>query len=167
MAIASTLLPEFDLEMAGCRKTLERVPAAQFEFKPHPKSFSLGQLANHLAAVPTWLVTMFQTTDLDFVDPETAKRMPLPAATPEALVAQFDRGVRAARAALAGASDADMMAVWTGRSGGQMVLSFPRTAVYRGFIMNHMIHHRAQLTVYLRLLGLPVPALYGPSADEG
>jgi uncharacterized damage-inducible protein DinB len=166
MAIAPTLLPEFDFEMAGCRRTLERVPTAQFGFQPHAKSFTLGKLANHLAGVPHWLVTALQTTELDFMDPATAARLPLPAATVESLLEQFDRGVREARAALAAASDADLATVWTGRAQGKVVLSLPRAGVFRGFIMNHMIHHRAQLTVYLRLLDLPVPALYGPSADE-
>jgi uncharacterized damage-inducible protein DinB len=167
MAIAPTLLPEYDHEMAGCRTALERVPAAQFGFKPHPKSYTLGQLANHLASVPSWLTTTLTTTELDFIDPATAARMPLPATTTDSLLAIFDQGVQAARVALAAASDADFMTIWTGKSHGKVLFAFPRIAVYRSFIMNHMIHHRAQLTVYLRLLDIPVPALYGPTADEG
>jgi uncharacterized damage-inducible protein DinB len=166
MAIAPTLLPEFDHEMAGCRTTLERIPSTRFDFKPHAKSFSLGQLANHLASVPSWATTTLETTELDFIDPDVAAKMPLPSATTEGLLETFDRGVTAARAALAAASDADLMVVWTGKSHGKVVFAFPRLAVYRSFIMNHMIHHRAQLALYLRLLDLPVPALYGPTADE-
>ena len=166
MAIALTLLPEFDHEMAGCRKTLERVPNARFDYQPHPKSFTLGRLANHLASVPSWLITALETTQLDFVDPAAAARMPLPATTAEALAARFDQDVARARAALAAATDTDLAVPWTGRSHGEVVFTLPRLAVYRGFILNHMIHHRAQLTVYLRLLDLPVPALYGPTADE-
>lgn len=167
MAIAPTLLPEFDHEMAGCRATLARIPTSRFDYRPHPKSFTLGKLANHLASVPTWLITALETTELDFVDPAVAARMPLPATTTEALLAQFDEDVRNARAALAAATDEDLATPWTGRSQGKVVFTLPRLAVYRGFILNHMIHHRAQLTVYLRLLDLPVPALYGPTADEG
>ena len=166
MAIAPTLLPEFDHEMAGCRRVMERVPTAQFGFKPHPRSFSQGQLANHLASVPSWLITAMATTELEFVDPEAAARLPLPAPTTEALLAAFDQGVAGARAALAAGSDADLLTVWTGRSHGKVIMAMPRRDVYRSFIMNHMIHHRAQLTVYLRLLDVPVPGLYGPSADE-
>jgi uncharacterized damage-inducible protein DinB len=166
MAIAPSLLPEFDQEMAGCRRVLERVPAAAFDFKPHPRSYSLGRLANHLAAVPTWLVTALATTELDFIDPAAAAALPLPATTTEGLLAVFDQGVQAARAALAAGSDADLMVIWSGKSHGKVVFAMPRLAVYRSYIMNHMIHHRAQLTGYLRLLDLPVPALYGPSADE-
>jgi uncharacterized damage-inducible protein DinB len=167
MAIATTLLPEFDQEMAGCRRSLERVPTDRFGFRPHPKSFTLGRLANHLADVPNWLVQALESTGREFVDPEAAARMPLPAATTGAVLERFDRAVAAARSALAAASDAELEAVWTGHSHGRVVFALPRLAVYRQFIVNHMIHHRAQLTVYLRLLDLPVPALYGPTADEG
>ena len=166
MPIAPTLLPEFDHEMTGCRTVLERTDSARFDFKPHPRSFSLGQLANHLASVPSWAATTFETTELDFADPAVAAAMPLPCATTAVLLATFDQGVQTARAALAAASDPDLMTVWSGKSQGKVLFAMPRVAVYRSFIMNHMIHHRAQLAVYLRLLDLPVPALYGPSADE-
>jgi uncharacterized damage-inducible protein DinB len=168
MAVAAALLPEFDHEMAGCRRTLERVPGDRFGFRPHPKSMTLGRLANHLASVPAWLVQAMESTQRRFVDPEDATRAPLAAETPEAVLDLFDRSVRAARAALAGASDADLEDPWTGRShDGRELFTLPRRVVYQRFILDHMIHHRAQLTVYLRLLDLPVPALYGPTADEG
>ena len=167
MALAQTLLPEFDYEMAGCRKTLERIPDGQFGYKPHPKSFTLGQLANHLATMPGWLVSTLKTTELDFASPETKAQMPAPVESREALLALFDRGVKEARAELAQAEDSAFGETWTGKNNGAVVLAMPRIAVYRGFIMNHAIHHRAQLGVYLRLLNLPVPSLYGPSADEG
>ena len=166
MPIAPTLLPEFDHEMSGCRTVLARTPMDRSDFQPHPRSFSLGHLANHLASVPSWAATTFAGTELDFADPATAAALPPPCATTAELLATFDQGVQAARAALAGASDPDFMTVWSGKSKGQVLFAMPRVAVYRSFIMNHMIHHRAQLTVYLRLLDLPVPALYGPSADE-
>ena len=125
MTKAETLLPEFDHEMAGTRVTLARVPADRFDFKPHPRSFSLGQLANHLAAVPSWATTTFTTTELDFIDPATAARMPLPATTAQGLVDTLDQGVKAARAALAAASDADLIVVWTGRKQGEVLFAFP------------------------------------------
>jgi uncharacterized damage-inducible protein DinB len=166
MAIAQTILPEFDHEMAGCRKTLERIPDAKFGFKPHPKSSSLGDLANHLAAVPGWVTSTMGATELDFSAPETLAKMPDKAHTREALLAVFDRGVASGRALLAGAPDSDFGVVWSGKSQGQTLFALPRIAVLRSFILNHAIHHRAQLGVYLRLLDVPVPALYGPSADE-
>jgi len=167
MAIAAALLPEFDHEMDGCRRTLERIPGDQFEFRPHPRSMTLGRLANHLASVPGWLVQAMESTQRDFVDPEDAAREPLAATTPQAVLALFERSARAAREVLEGASDADLAVPWTGRSHGRVVFTLPRLVVYRQFILNHMIHHRAQLAVYLRLLDRPVPALYGPTADEG
>lgn len=166
MTLADSLIPEFDHEMAGCRRVLERVPAERFDYRPHPRSFSLGQLANHLAAVPSWLVTAMSTTELDFIDPEMAAQLPLPATSTAGLLEVFDRAVKSARSALVAGSDEDLMTLWCGRSKGKTVFSIPRMGVYRNYILNHMIHHRAQLTVYLRMLETPVPALYGPTADE-
>jgi len=166
MSIAQTLLPEFDHEMAGCRKTLERIPDESFAYKPHAKSFSLGELANHLATVPGWVASTMTTTELDFSSPEVRAKMPAPVHTRAALLSLFDGGVAQARELLAGAADADFSVVWSGKSQGQVLFAMPRTTVYRSFIMNHAIHHRAQLCVYLRMLDVPVPALYGPSADE-
>jgi uncharacterized damage-inducible protein DinB len=166
MAIVQTLLPEFDHEMAGCRKTLERVPDGQFGYKPHPKSFTLGQLANHLATMPGYLVSTLNTSELDFASPEARAQMPAPVESREALVALFDRMLAEGRALLAQAPDGALGETWTGRFKGELVFAMPRIAVYRTVILNHAIHHRAQLGVYLRLLDIPVPSLYGPSADE-
>ena len=166
MSIAQTLLPEYDHEMAGCRKELERLPDGQFDFKPHAKSSTLGQLANHLATIPGWLTTTMRDTEMEFNDPVVRASMPAPVGTREALLALFDQGAAKGRAALAEVPDAGFAVTWTGKSDGKVVLAMPRIAVYRGFIMNHLIHHRAQLGVYLRLLDVPVPAIYGPSADE-
>lgn len=167
MTLAQSLLPEFDHEMAGLRRTLERVPADRFDFRPHPKSFSLGALANHLATVPAWAAGTMATTEMDFADPAVREAMPKPVDDTEKLLALFDRGVTEARAALAGASDADFAVIWSGKSEGKTLFAFPRIGVLRSFILNHAVHHRGQLTVYLRMLDVPVPALYGPSADEG
>ena len=166
MAIADSLLPEFDHEMAGLRRTLERVPAPRLDYRPHPKSATLGELANHLAGVPAWVGSTMGGTELDFASPEVRALIPPPQATREGLLEVFDHGVAEARAALAAASDADFLVVWSGKNHGQTLFAMPRIGVVRSFVLNHAIHHRAQLGVYLRLLDVSVPALYGPSADE-
>ena len=166
MSIAQTLLPEYDHEMAGCRTTLERVPDGRFDFKPHAKSITLEQLANHLASIPGWVGSTMETTELDFSSPETRASMPPPVHTRAELLAMFDRGAAKGRALLAAAADADFGVIWSGKADGKVLFAMPRIAVYRSFIMNHAIHHRAQLGLYLRLLDVPVPSLYGPTADE-
>ena len=166
MAIAQSLLPEFEHEMAGLRRVIERIPADRMDFRPHPKSFNLHDLANHLATVPGWTVSTMKETELDFGLPETQAKQPKPSATVEGLLRTLDAGVEAALAALTQASDEDFKVMWTLKNQGEVILSMPRIAVYRGFVMNHLIHHRAQLSGYLRQLDVPVPALYGPSADE-
>jgi uncharacterized damage-inducible protein DinB len=166
MTIAQTLLPEYDHEMAGCRKELERIPDGRFDYKPHVKSSSLGQLANHLATIPGWLATTLRDTEMDFSDPKVKAAMPAPVGTRDALLALFDGAAAKGRETLAATPDGEFAVTWTGKSNGKVVLALPRIAVYRSFIMNHLIHHRAQLGVYLRLLDQPVPSIYGPSADE-
>jgi uncharacterized damage-inducible protein DinB len=167
MSIAASLLPEFDQEMAGTRKTLERIPADKFEWRPHEKSFTMIALATHIANMCNWgALTMKEPTfDVQPVGAEPYKEEP--AASVEALLAMFDRGVAQFRAGLAGASDAEMMADWSLLRGGAPIFTMPRVACLRGMILNHIVHHRAQLCVYLRMNEVPVPALYGPSADEG
>ncbi len=166
MALSNALLPEFQHEMAGLRRALERVPAEHFGYRPHPKSFSLGDLANHLATIPGWTVSTMTLTELDFGLPETQARLPKPSTDATGLLRTLDAGVEAAVEALSAAPDEAFHVTWTLKNKGEALFAMPRIAVYRGFVMNHMIHHRAQLTVYLRLLGIPVPGLYGPSADE-
>ena len=164
MSIAESMLPEFDMEMAKTRRMLERVPAANFAWKPHEKSWCVGQLALHLARIPEWLAMTMNTDEVDFAQSPPPKYEE-PANAAEVL-AKFDANVAASRVSLAGAADERMLGTWTGRSGDQVHFVLPRVALVRGFIMNHMIHHRGQLTVYYRMLGVPVPALFGPSADE-
>ncbi|MBI5083486.1 MAG: DUF664 domain-containing protein [Acidobacteria bacterium] len=166
MTIAESLLPEFDQEMANTRKSLERLPDAQFDWRPHEKSFTLGGLVTHIVGMTGWVDYVMQTDSLDYapVGQEPMKETPLTSAS-EAL-ARFDEGVAKARAALAGASNLTMAKPWTLLAGGKEVFKMPRIAVMRGMIMNHLIHHRGQLTVYMRMSGATVPALYGPSADE-
>lgn len=165
MPIADTLLPEFDHEMASTRRMLEVVPAADAAWKPHLRSTALGELAAHIATLPLWGRLTIERTELDLGISENAALAGAPFTTTPALLERFDRNVREARAALAGASDADMGVVWTLKNAGSTILAMPRAAVLRAFVMSHMIHHRAQLSVYLRLRDVPLPSMYGPTAD--
>ena len=158
----ATMLPEFDLEMANTRKALERIPDDQLQFRPHEKSWTLRELAGHVAQVPGWLTMTLQTAELDVSQPFPEPKLD----TKADILATFDAALAEARPALEAASGDDLMATWTMKMGDQEVFSMPKVAVLRSFVLNHMIHHRGQLTVYLRLSGGSVPALYGPSADE-
>lgn len=166
MGLSESLLPEFDNEMANTRKTLERVPADKSDWKPHPKSTAMGGLATHLSNIPTWVI---YTIDQDSLDLAPGGK-PLPPAeqakSQAELLATFDANTAKARAAIAGASDADLFKPWSLMMNGNTLLTMPKIAVLRSFVMNHLIHHRAQLGVYLRLNDIPVPSIYGPSADE-
>ncbi|HLO67755.1 MAG TPA: DinB family protein [Holophaga sp.] len=166
MAIAASLLPEFEHEMAGLRRVIERIPEDRLDYRPHPKSFTLGELANHLAGMPSWVVGTLATTEMDFALPETMAGLPKPSDRVAGMLATLDDGVKQAKESLGRASDGDLQVTWSGKEGGKVLFAMPRIAVVRSFVLNHMIHHRAQLTVYLRLLDIPVPGLYGPSADE-
>ena len=166
MGLSDSLLPEFDHEMASTRKTLERVPEDKSDWKPHEKSTTMGGLATHLTNIPMWAIYTIEQDSLDLAP----DGKPLPGAelvkSQAELLALFDSNTGKARAAIAGASDAEFFKPWTLLSNGKTILTMPKIAVLRGFIMSHMIHHRAQLGVYLRLNDIPVPAVYGPSADE-
>ena len=162
MPIAQSLLPEFDREMANTRKTLERVPMEKADWKLHPKGGTLGWLAGHVATLPGLGKKALETESLDIL---TSAHPPQPK-TRQELLGAFDALVTATRAAIAGASDEHLMQPWTLRRGDQVMFTMPRTAVLRSAFMNHLIHHRGQLTMYLRMNDIPVPALYGPSADE-
>ncbi len=167
MSIAETVLPEFDHEMAATRAMLARVPEAAADWKPHAKSMTLGALASHLAHLPTWGVFTMDQTELD-LNPPGGEPMKMPGYTDQASnLAAFDASVAACRASLAKASDADYLVNWTLKSGGQVAMAMPRVVVIRSFVLNHTIHHRGQLSVYLRLKDVPLPSTYGPSADEG
>jgi DinB superfamily len=167
MPISQSLLPEFDQEMAGTRKELERVPEGQFDWKPHPKSMLLGRLASHLAELPSWGQYAMELTELDIAPPGQPPAKAQNLATRAEVLALFDKSSVGARKAIAAAVDADWMVAWTLKKGGVVLFTLPRIAVVRSMVMNHMIHHRAQLGVYLRLLDVPLPGLYGPTADEG
>jgi uncharacterized damage-inducible protein DinB len=167
MPMHEMLLPEFDQEMANTRKTLERVPENKFDFKPHPKSGSMIWLAAHVATIPTWCAVTIRDDSFDVAPNGVQMQPPPPPKTSKELLQTFDKGVAEARQALAGASDAVLLKQWSLLSNKQTLFAMPRITAIRSFVMNHMIHHRAQLGVYLRLNNLPVPAIYGPSADEG
>ena len=163
MPIKDALLSEYDHEMATTRKLLERIPDEKLTWKPHEKSMSLGGLATHLANLPLWTPTILNELSFDLADSP-------PNATEEtsgaAILSAFDRSTARARPCL-DKSDAELMAPWTLQRDGQQMFTLPRVAAFRTFVLSHVIHHRGQLSVYLRLNDLPVPSIYGPSADEG
>jgi uncharacterized damage-inducible protein DinB len=165
MSIKDALLPEFDHEMATTRRLLERVPEAELAWKPHDKSMTLGQLAAHIANMPFWCrITLERAVlELDSLGDDGRLKQPL---ARDRILADFDAGRTAARALLASQSDAELLARWTLQKGGDELFTMPRISAIRSFVMNHMIHHRGQLTVYLRLKGVPLPPIYGPTADE-
>jgi uncharacterized damage-inducible protein DinB len=161
--MVDALMPEFDHEMSVTRKLLERVPEDRRDWKPHAKSMSMRELAQHVATLPMWGSVTLNERELDF---GTAPPNP-PIQTRAELLATFDRLVSETRAALTGKTDAELLVPWTLKNGGHTIFSMPRAMVWRSFVMSHLVHHRGQLSVYLRLNDIPVPSMYGPSADEG
>jgi uncharacterized damage-inducible protein DinB len=162
MSMIEALLPEFDREMTTTRKVLERVPNESLAWKPHAKSFSLGELASHVAALPTFAAETLNRSEFEIGN----LRPPVALPSRTDVLAAFDASTGAARAALAGKSDAELMAIWTLKRNGTPLYSMPKAVVLRSLVLSHVIHHRGQLSVYLRLLDVPVPSIYGPSADE-
>ena len=166
MTYAEALLPEFDQEMANTRKVLERVPDDKLDWQPHPKSHTIGWNANHLANIPDWLVHALATTEVDIAPVGGEPYSPPKATTGRELLAIFDRNVAAAREALSRADEGQMAQPWTLLHAGNPVFTMTRSTVLRQTVLNHIIHHRAILCVYLRLNDVPVPGMYGPSGDE-
>lgn len=166
MSVAATLAPEFEHEMASTRQVLERVPDDKFDWKAHPKSNTVGWVASHLAEIPGWVEGTLRERSWDFNPPGgTPYRTPMLKSRQEVLDS-FDANVATAKAAIAATPDAEYPIEWTLLNGGTKVLSMPRIAVIRGFVIKHIVHHRAILCVYLRLNEIPVPGMYGPSGDE-
>lgn len=165
MSLVDSLLPEFDREMGVTRRLLERVPDGQFAWQPHPKSMTLGRLSEHLAELPQWVGSAVTQSGIDLATTRRPDGYQSPA-TRSAVLAMFDANVAAARSALVGRSDAELMAPWTLQRGGQVIFTMPKAGVLRSFVLSHMVHHRGQLSVYLRLHDVPLPSIYGPSADE-
>jgi uncharacterized damage-inducible protein DinB len=160
MSISEGLLPEFDQEMATTRRLLERVPSEKGTWKPHPRSFALGHLAQLVAWMPGWIANTVKETQLDLASGPQYSFEPT-----ETLLKEFDANVRGAREALASASDADFEVSWSLMHGEHVLWSDIRRVVVRNHL-NHLIHHRGQLTVYLRLVEVSIPPIYGPTADE-
>ncbi len=161
--LAHTALGDLDHEMAGTRTMLARLPEAHLDFTPHAKSWPLYRLAAHLTDMPMWGAITINTSELDFA---SAPPNPPVGRTAAALLQQFDERLADFRKTLESTTDEALMESWTLRSGDHVIFSLPRIAVLRSMVMNHMVHHRAQLTIYYRLVGVSVPGHYGPSADE-
>jgi uncharacterized damage-inducible protein DinB len=163
MAMKEALLAEYDHEMGTTRRLLERVPDNRLAWRPHDKSRTLGEIATHLANLPTWGSTILNDASYDL-----AAAVPNQTAKPSCveILALFDTTTKATRS-LMDRSDADYMRPWSLKRGDHEVFTLPRIAAFRSFVVNHTIHHRGQLSVYLRLNDIPVPPIYGPTADEG
>jgi uncharacterized damage-inducible protein DinB len=163
MNLSQPLIAELDHEAFITRRVLERVPFERFDFKPHPKSMSAGRLASHVAELFGWGKMTLETEEL-VMDP--SKYSPWTAGSTAELLEKFDSGVADFKAALGKASAADLMVLWRFRTPERVIFELPRLAVLRSMVFSHLIHHRGQLSVFLRLLDVPVPSIYGPSADE-
>jgi len=158
------IIAEVKHESAVTRTVLERIPTDKFEYQPHEKSMSFGKLASHIVEMYLWYEGTLNDTELDF---SKMDYQPFIAESTEQLLEVFDKNVDMAVGLLEKASDEDLMVNWTMRNGDEIYFSMPRIQVIRSFMLNHIVHHRGQLSVYLRLNDIPVPSIYGPSADEG
>ena len=165
MPLSDILLPEFDLEIATTRKVLERVPDDRIEWKPHEKSFPMGHLAQLVAMIPGWTMFVLTKTEFDIAPREgpSAVYRFLPV---DQLLKMFDHNAAEARPLIEKVKDADLQVSWTLKAGGNAMSTMPRYMVYRTLMLNHLVHHRAQLGIYLRLTDQKVPQIYGPTADD-
>jgi uncharacterized damage-inducible protein DinB len=164
--IVEALLSEFDEEMAKTRRTLERVPIDRLDWKPHEKSMTMGRLATLLAEIPAWTTETLGQESLDIAPPGQPPPQPRFLGSQRELLDLFDKNVASGRALIAATNEGQLALPWSLLSGGQVLFTQPRLAILRAWVFNHTVHHRAQLGVYLRLNNIPVPAIYGPSADE-
>jgi uncharacterized damage-inducible protein DinB len=168
MSLSQALLPELDQEAATTRRVLERIPDDRLDWKPHAKSMSLGQLGAHLSNLMTWGKITLERDSFDVGKPEDQKLDPgLTGGSTQEMLATFDRLYREFRELLQNADDETLMQPWSLRNGDQIFFTQPKVGVLRSMVLSHSIHHRGQLTVYLRLNDVPLPSVYGPSADEG
>jgi uncharacterized damage-inducible protein DinB len=163
MLMIDPLLMEFDRECGTTRKVLARVPDDKLAWKPHVKSMSLAELAHHIATIPAWIASSLLS---DGIDMAKSSGFPKPPATAAEILAEFDEGVKGAKVAMGQLDDEKAMGTWTLRKGDVVVMAIPRIAFVRMILLNHSYHHRGQLSVYLRLLDVPLPSIYGPTADE-
>ena len=164
MPLKDTLLFEFDHEMAVTRCVLERLPEAAFDWRPHEKSFDLGGLARHLAQIPHWGCAILAQDSYELIHDQPPAA--IEKTTCAQVIATFDRHVAEVRRELLLRSDAELMAPWSLTRGGRIVMSMPKLSALRSFLLHHTIHHRGQMTVYLRLQNVPIPPIYGQTADE-
>lgn len=163
MPMIDAVLAEFQHEAATTRRLLERVPEQKFDWKPHEKSMTLGQLTHHIAEMPGWMAVVGHQDELDMAQEQ---ERPEPPTSTSQLLELYDQSVETFRQKAAGLSDGEMMKPWKLRSGEEIHFEIPRAAAVRTFILNHLVHHRGQLSVYLRLLEVPLPSIYGPTADD-
>ncbi len=166
MAIADLLLPEFDNEVAITRNVLAAVPDDRPDWKPHDKSFTVAHLAQLVSMIPSWSSMIVEDTEFDLAPPGKPASSPYSNQKTEKLLEEFDKNVIAARAAIAKTTDADFQVPWTLKSGGNVMMTMPRYGILRSMVLNHLVHHRAQLGLYLRMLDQRVPSMYGPTADD-
>jgi uncharacterized damage-inducible protein DinB len=167
VTISESLLPEYDHEMKVTRTCIERVPDAKWDWAPHEKSMTLGRLASHLVDSLDWATASLTTTEFDIAPPGAPPFEPAFFKNTKETLAEFDKRAATTRQAIERSTDQDLFQDWSLLKGGQKIFTMPRAAILRSFLMNHNIHHRGQLSVYLRLCNVPVPSIYGPSADEG
>ena len=159
------LLPEYDREIGSTRQLLERIPDAAFGWRPHDRSTAMGELAGHVADLPRWIAVVMTCQSCDL--PSEGDEMRRRGKSTAQLLSRFDANVREARAQLVGAVDRTLCEPWTLTRGKQDLFTMPKIVMMRHLVLNHLVHHRGQLTVYLQMHDIPVPALYGPSGDEG
>jgi uncharacterized damage-inducible protein DinB len=164
ISLRTSLLSEYDDEIAITRRLLDRLNDAAFAWKPHDRSMSLGDLATHLANIPHWGSSILSRDAYDLERDHSASTADL--GSRAAVLATFNRHAAEARQELVGRSDAELIAPWSLLRDGELVMSLPRATAVRRFLLNHLVHHRGQLTVYLRMQNVPLPPLYGPTADE-
>ncbi len=163
MALIDVLLPEYDRETGTTRRLLERVPESAFDFAPHARSMPLGQLSAHVAELPQWISIIMSRDSCDLTELEPAP----PAVAVSHILTRYDANVSEARSLLVGTIDGTLSAPWTLKRGTRPIFTMPRVSMLRYFAFNHLVHHRGQLSVYLRMQDVSIPAIYGPSADEG
>jgi len=163
MSATQILLAELKQEAANTKKVLERIPMDKYSWKPHEKSMTLGRLAVHIAEMPEWLTMTLTTDELDF---GKGKYKPTVVNTSEELMDIYETKLAAAVQSLEAATEEDLNKLWCLKNGGHVIFTLPKAAVIRSMVFNHIVHHRAQLGVYLRLLDIPIPGMYGPSADD-
>jgi len=167
MPLSQLLLAELDVEVQANRTLLERLPDAKWDWKPHEKSMTLSRLATHVAEIPSWSNAILMADEIDFMSPEMQAWVPREMQSKEEILAELDAAAETCRGHLEATSDDDFDRTWTMKAGDQVAMQDKKYMVFRRQVLNHMVHHRAQLGVFLRLLNVPLPGSYGPSADEG